>query len=135
MIKHMWNRKEVAELLLTIGTEVNAKDIRGNTPLHLAAFKGCREVAGLLVAKGAEINAENGVSWTPLHAAVKIQDWPKELLSADPELLDETGKIAVAELLLANGAEVNAKGRDRKTPLKLTKSEAMKALLRKYGAK
>jgi ankyrin repeat protein len=38
-------------------------------------------------------------------------------------------------VLLANGADVNAKNDKGKTPLRLATSKEMKALLRKYGAK
>jgi hypothetical protein len=37
----------------------------GNTPLHLAAFKGFKEVVGQLLAAGAAVNVANEVSPTP----------------------------------------------------------------------
>jgi ankyrin repeat protein len=44
----------VAELLLANKAEVNAKDNRGNTPLHLAAAKGHKDVAELLRQHGGQ---------------------------------------------------------------------------------
>jgi ankyrin repeat protein len=58
---------------LAAGTDVNAKDYKGMTPLHKAAWNGHTEVAELLIAKGADVNAkcESGISkgQTPLDQA------------------------------------------------------------------
>jgi hypothetical protein len=55
---------------LAAGTDVNAKDDNGWTPLHLAAENGRKQVAELLIAKGADVNAKDDNGWTPLHLAV-----------------------------------------------------------------
>jgi len=52
---------------LAAGTDVNAKDDIGLTPLHYAATK---EVAELLIAKGADVNAKSKVGVTPLDLAI-----------------------------------------------------------------
>jgi ankyrin repeat protein len=85
--------KEIVELLIDEGADVNAKDKRGTTPLHEAAGRGHnKDVAELLIAKGADVNAKDDNGWTPLHHAVP--DGHKE----------------IAELLIAKGGDVNAKG-------------------------
>ena len=70
------------------GTDVNAKNEWGGTPLHFAATK---EMVELLIAKGADVNAKNKYGSTPLHRAVS------------------GGHKEIAEILIAKGAEVNAK--------------------------
>ena len=49
---------------------VNAKDNRGVTPLHKAAYGGSKDVAELLIAKGADVNARDNRGVTPLDCAL-----------------------------------------------------------------
>ena len=60
--------KEKGEFL-NEGADVNAKDNKGNTPLHKAAQKGHLEFIEFLVGKGADVNAKNDDGNTPLHRA------------------------------------------------------------------
>jgi cytohesin len=123
--------KELVDLLISKGADVNSKDNTGTTPLHYALGcspkggldslkEGWKEVAELLLAKGADINAQGYYWWTPLHFAVK-----------------NNSKEAV-ELLLSKGADVNLKDIDDRTPLyyagKAGNKEIEKLLLSK-GAK
>ena len=54
---HEAANKEVAELLIAAGADINAKASWGRTPLHDAARRGRKEIAELLIAKGADVNA------------------------------------------------------------------------------
>ncbi len=91
---------EAVKQHLAAGTDVNAKDIQGYTPLHHAANGGHKEIADLLIANGADVNAKDGGLVPPLHYAAAF------------------GQKEVAELLIAKGADVNAKGvLDGNTPL------------------
>ena len=63
--------KEIAELLIAKGANVNAKMDNGFTSLHWAAIapnahEGHKEVAELLIAEGADVNAKDTFSETPL---------------------------------------------------------------------
>jgi ankyrin repeat protein len=100
--------KGVAELLITNGTNVNAKTLyNGNTSLHSAAVNGQKELVELLIANGADVNARDTADETPLCLAMF---WCREggnLNSAKN----------VAEVLIDSGADVNAKNRAGFTPL------------------
>ena len=47
---------EAAKQAIADGSDVNAKDQNGRTPLQIAALKGHKEVAELLIAEGADVN-------------------------------------------------------------------------------
>ena len=104
---------------LADGTEVNAKDGGGWTPLFYAAFSGRTEVAELLIAEGVDVNAKDNLG-TLRYAA-------------------SGGHKETVELLIANGADVYAKGGGNgTTPLdmaiRLRRTETID-LLRKHGGK
>ena len=61
-----YDHKEIAELLIAEGADVNAKDDNGRTPLMDAARKGNKEIVELLIAEGADVNAWTADGGTPL---------------------------------------------------------------------
>ena len=146
-----WGHKNTTALLIAAGADVNAKDDKGRTPLDRAV--GYTEIIALLrnhggrtaeelkalidaaeegnieavkqhLAAGMDVNAKDEDGVTPLHEAAL---W---------------GHNEVAELLIANGAEVNAiivSGRNKgKTPLDLAiwrKKTTTADLLREHGGR
>jgi ankyrin repeat protein len=57
---------------LAAGTDVNAKNKYGFTPLHDAAMNNRKEVVELLIDKGADVNAKMEDGDTPLDWAIEI---------------------------------------------------------------
>jgi len=113
--------KEIAELLIAKGADVDAKDALGNTPLYNtilfnAALDGYKEIAELLIQNSADVNAQDKNGNTPLHEAAT------------------SGLKEVVELLIANGADVNAKDNWGGTPLHRAKTKELAELLIEKGA-
>jgi len=89
--------KEIVELLIAEGADVNVKDDKyGMTPLLNAASGGHKEIAELLIAEGADVNAKVALG-TPLDAA------------------NETNHPEIADLLRKHGGktgeELKAEGK------------------------
>jgi ankyrin repeat protein len=104
-------------MLLERGTEVDAKDEHGLTPLMWSARRGHVEVARALLLKGADLNAkDHHHGATPLIWAVHAGHVDIVRL-----LLDKSASYAnrfnLVGLLLSRSADVNAKDWDGITPL------------------
>jgi ankyrin repeat protein len=64
------SHKEIIELLIAKGADLNAKGSIGQTSLHDATERGHKETAELLIATGADVNAKDMYGETPLHFAI-----------------------------------------------------------------
>lgn len=103
--------KDIIELLIKSGADVNRKSPRGYTPLAYIADieynsstspdkkQQLIEIANMLISNGANVNAHDNNGNTPLILAVKNRN------------------ILVAQILLDNGAEVNAQNNQGNTAL------------------
>ncbi|GAI49523.1 unnamed protein product [marine sediment metagenome] len=98
---HYAANKEVAELLITRGADLNAKS--GGplewTPVHYAVARGSADVLELLIAKGADVCERDEHGLTPLHIAVMV------------------GRKQMGLMLMAAGADVDARSNRGNTPL------------------
>jgi len=145
--------KDMAELLLAHGANVDVRDDGGKTPLFFTVNGGFTDtkIMELLLANKANINATNNVGRTALYYATAI--CPKEIAEfllvhkADVNAKNNNGDTALhsaafrghldmAELLLTNKADINAKNDDGATPLRLAEGSAHKDVadvLRQHG--
>lgn len=96
---HM-GRGHVVRLLLDHRADIEALDPSQATPLISAAEEQNENIIDLLLVRGANVAAEDEFGWKPLHRATANK-----------------GGVQVAQLLLNHGADVNARCRQRKTPL------------------
>ena len=120
------NAWQTAEVLLQNGAEVNAKNDNGVTSLHAAASTNARETAEVLLQNGADINAKATLhtSISPYYTTfldkMEVEDDERELEDSTPlhaaALADAR---ETAEVLLQNGADINAKAKGGVTPLGL----------------
>jgi ankyrin repeat protein len=63
-------KKEVSELLISEGADVNAMNMWGGTPLQLAAREGRKEIAELLIENEADLNVKDKSGLTSLDWAI-----------------------------------------------------------------
>ena len=82
--------REIVEILIAKGADLNLANEHGFTALYQASLKGHKEVVEVLVRKGADLSPTSD-GWTPLHHVCS---------EGDTQLFD---------MLLENGAEVNSK--------------------------
>jgi hypothetical protein len=85
---------EAIKEFLAAGTDVNAKNDNGVTPLHGAVYSGHKELIELLIAKGANVNAIDADGRTPL-------GWAKH-----PDNTNDTAETA--DLLRKHGGKTSA---------------------------
>jgi ankyrin repeat protein len=110
--------------MINAGTDVNAAQGDGTTPLHWAVYKIDIDLTRALLEHGANPNVMNSYGSSPLAEAVKIAnpELVEMLLDAgsDADVPNDEGQTAlmlaaragspeVAELLLSHGADVNAR--------------------------
>ena len=73
------NLAETAGVLIASGADVNARDVSGNTPLHLAANANSILLIKMLIAHGADLTATNNMGYTPLMYSMTRATWGKTI--------------------------------------------------------
>jgi serine protease inhibitor/ankyrin repeat protein len=114
---------ETVRSLIAQGAKVDARDADGETPLHIAASEAPIDVVRILIAHGAHVNAKDEHGRTPLDHLFYGREGREEIA----ELLIHSGArgtaehlisaaragyARLAELLIAKGMNVNARGKD-----------------------
>jgi ankyrin repeat protein len=100
---------DVVRALLAGGAHVNATAVDGHTALMIASRGGHPEVVRTLLAAGADVNARKDNGETALIAVcTSYSDW-SALGGAKVPAATESERLEVARVLLAAGADLNAK--------------------------
>ena len=106
-----YDHKKTAKLLISNGANCNVTDVNGSTLLHEAAVQGLADakhqhvdpgLIDLLVECGVDVNIRDNSGNSPLHSALAFGN-----------------SMALAERLLARGADPNARNKTGMTPLLL----------------
>jgi ankyrin repeat protein len=120
------------QLLLDHGANINLRNKRGQTALHLASQRGRLDFMELLLNRGAIVDVLDNGGFTPLHLAIsKMERRGAELLlkhGANIDLRNNKHQTAlhlalqhshpnIIPLLLEKGANVDAQDDDGSTPL------------------
>ncbi len=128
------DQRQVAELLLKLGANVNATTDKLATSLHWASAFKLTEMAELLIDHGANVNAVNSSRYTPLCLAVNKENLrlTKKMIQAGADVNCDgilgcsplyfaccKGSAEMVQALIDAGADVNAIGCDDKTPLQV----------------
>jgi thiosulfate/3-mercaptopyruvate sulfurtransferase len=104
--------RDIVDLLIKAGAQVNARNADGNNALWLACVGGHLDIIGMLVAAGIDMDNQNDNGATPLMYAAS------------------SGKATIVERLLADGADTTAETLDGFSALDLAGTIECLALLR-----
>uniref|UniRef100_A0A3B3VP38 Transient receptor potential cation channel, subfamily A, member 1b n=1 Tax=Poecilia latipinna TaxID=48699 RepID=A0A3B3VP38_9TELE len=88
----IFDHAELAEHLISLGSDLNSTDCKGNTPLLLATSCGAWKTVALLLSKGANVNVKDKCGCNFLHLAI-LQ--PKGLKNLPEEVLQHSSVKAL----------------------------------------
>lgn len=112
----------VVKLILENGSEVNAENITGKTPIFYCNFSFSVDLLNLLLNYDADIKHTDKCNNTILH-----DDY---VMCGDFDDFEEYLKV-----ILSLGLDINSKNNSGQTPLNLCKNKKIESILIEYGAK
>ncbi|KAM9310600.1 B-cell lymphoma 3 protein homolog isoform 2-T2 [Pholidichthys leucotaenia] len=111
-------RKNLAQMLLDAGADINAMDIKsGQTPLMHAVESSNTDMVHFLIENGCDVNTQSYSGNTALHSACG------------------RGQVDIVRLLLKSGADSSLKNYHNDTPVMVAKNKKIADVLRGRGSK
>jgi uncharacterized protein len=101
----------VVKLLLEHGARIEQTEANGVRPLLLAIMNDRTDTARLLIERGADVNADDWYGRAPLWAAVDVRNVELDG-EINTQVADREGSLEIIKLLLARGANPNARTRE-----------------------
>ena len=89
--------------------DLNASDPDGTTALMFAIINAHFDTAAVLIEKGADPNVADSTGTTALYSAVDMHTMGPMLSRPSPKLVDKLDSADIAKMLIAKGANVNAR--------------------------
>ena len=113
--------RDVLKVLLEFGADINAANDKGVTPLHAACLSHNTELAAFLLENGADVSARDAYGDTPLHILVRRRDKKPNNVESIPAVDSwrakrETECIKLVDMLIENGADIEALNINLRTP-------------------
>ncbi len=136
---HLAEEKEMVNMLLACGANVNVTSKRGNTPLHSTQDT---EIAQILLMAGANPNARNNIHETALHFGILAKNMGMIKILAEITELNPVdsipplhyacmvGNAPAVSLLLEKGANPHLHSKSGKTALQYAEKKGNKAIIR-----
>jgi ankyrin repeat protein len=100
---------QAAEALVEAGADLDLQDADGSTALIIAIINAHFDLARLLLEWGADPNVTDEHGMGPLYAAVDMNSLAPMLMRPAPKLTDVLDSVGLVQLLLAKGANPDAR--------------------------
>jgi uncharacterized protein len=117
-----WGHKQIIELLVMRGVDVNARGNFGETALMMAAYWGHNDIVELLLRENADVNMQDNGGATALMMAVVERD---DLYA----LGGGSKRLETVSMLLAAGARIDIRDNGNKTALDYALEMGSKAVI------
>lgn len=118
---HLAHTRATAEFFCSLGADTSAKDDQGRMPLHTACHEVHADVVDLLISRGSSVNElATEDQWVPLHFATCGRHYMTSNIYVSEESWNtatSTSRLQTVQILLKNGANIQATASDGRTAL------------------